>query len=771
MREQGLRQTSAEFQTRLGNRQIGAHLRAVRPLVLGHAATACVILAAFIRLVNPALLLGWAALMIIVCAHRFALARAFRRGGRRADRAFIRRFFANGIALGALNAVMLLWLWPQCASLPDYRVLLAVASVTLIAGSVLTMASLPRAASGYLVQAGGALVFVLLDQGGYLGGVTALLAAGACLAYGRQLAGTRRQIASRIARERGLSRSQETIRMLLNEDEGQGADWLFELDCEAQIINASDRFAAALGCSRAELNGRSFVDLFMASPERTRLGEHFEQLRPFRSLTMRVAARDGDDPVWWSVSARPSRRHGYGSGAFRGVIGDISATKRAEARVRHMANYDGMTGLPNRLMFNSALAQMVIEGKGKQRMVLLLVDLDHFKAVNDTLGHPIGDQLLKEFSQRLIDLLDESRLAGEGSIIARLGGDEFAILMGGEDSGDQAIRLAELLVTRMARPFMVSGNLIESGVSIGIAIAPYDGETGDQLLHNAALALHFAKDHGRGRWERFEQAMDQVIRERHALERDLRHALVRSELRLFLQPVVDVATRALKGYEALVRWESEDRGLVMPNDFIPLAEETGLIVALGEWVIRSAIAEAAAWPEPLMIAVNVSPAQLRSPNFLPTIIHALADSGLDPGRLEIEITEGVLLNDSAANLALLHKVRALGVRVSLDDFGTGYSSLNYLQLFPFDKIKIDRSFVSGMESRADCLAIVSAVIDLAHQLGMVTLAEGVEEEGQLEILRLKGCSMAQGWLFGKAMPSTHYAPTPDLEGESSQRAA
>ena len=770
-RDQRLHQTPTEFQTRLGNQQISAHLRVVRPLVLGHGLTALVIVAAFFPIVASVPLLAWAAAMLIACAHRIELARAFLRAGRRANPSHARWLFGNSVALGALHAAMLFWLWPQCADLPEYRLLLAMTSITLIAGSTFALASLPRAASTYLSLACGALMLLLLTQVGVASVATALLVSGASIVLFRQLAGVRRQFASRIMRDLELARSQDTIRMLLNDDDGKGADWLFELDSACRIVNSSDRFAAALGVARSELNGSAFIDLFAPSRERTRLHDHLTQKRAFRGLTMALATRAGDDPIWWSVSARPSRRLAHASVAFRGVIGDISATKRAEARVRHMANYDGMTGLPNRLMFNSALAQMVAKDVVRQRMVLLLVDIDHFKSVNDTLGHPIGDQLLKEFSQRLVDLVGDSRLAGEGSIVARLGGDEFAILMGGEDSADQAIRLAELLVTRMAEPFVISGNPIESGASIGMAISPFDGETADQLLHNATLALHFSKDQGRGRWERFEQAMDTQVRERHALERDLRHALVRNELRLFLQPIVDVATRSRKGYEALVRWESVERGLVMPNDFIPLAEETGLIVGLGEWVIRTAMAEAAAWQEPLMIAVNVSPAQLRSPNFLPTIIHGLADTGLDPGRLEIEITEGVLLNDSAANLAVLHKLHGLGVRVSLDDFGTGYSSLNYLQLVPFDKIKIDRSFVSGMETRADCRAIVSSVIELADQLDMVTLAEGVEEESQLEMLRDKGCTMAQGWLFGKAMPAAHYAPQALRDSEKNQHAA
>ena len=409
------------------------------------------------------------------------------------------------------------------------------------------------------------------------------------------------------------------------------------------------------------------------------------------------------------------------------MISDVSAEKQAEARVRHMAHYDALTGLPNRLMFNNALARMVADEAVAKRMVVMLIDVDHFKSVNDSLGHPIGDQYLRAVSSRLIECVTKSGLGGEGHIVARLGGDEFAVMMAGEDSADHAIRLAQKLVEKMTEPFLVSGHQIMSGVSIGLAIAPFDGDSAETLQRNADLALYCAKDSGRGCWERFEVGMDIAVRERHAMERDLREALAADEMRLFFQPLVDVATSKQSGFEALIRWQNAERGLVMPNEFIPLAEETGLIVPLGEWVIRTAMAEAARWSEPLTVAVNVSPVQMRSPNLLPTIIHALADTGLDPARFEVEITEGVLLHDSEANMAILHRMRDLGIKVALDDFGTGYSSLNYLRTFPFDKIKIDRSFVNDLEQREDCRAIVSAVIGLAHNLGMVTLAEGVED--------------------------------------------
>jgi EAL domain-containing protein (putative c-di-GMP-specific phosphodiesterase class I) len=291
-----------------------------------------------------------------------------------------------------------------------------------------------------------------------------------------------------------------------------------------------------------------------------------------------------------------------------------------------------------------------------------------------------------------------------------------------------------------------------------------DHATNAQMLqNNADIALYVAKKEGRNRWELFEPGMDVAVQQRHAIERDLRLALTRDEFRLYFQPLVNVETGLHTGFEALIRWEHPEHGMVMPNDFIPIAEESGLIVPMGEWVIRTAMAEAVRWSEPRTIAVNLSPVQLRSPNLLPTIINALGETGLDPARLEVEITESVLLNNCEANIAILNRLHDLGIKIALDDFGTGYASLNYLRTFPFDKIKIDRTFVTELGHRADCRAIVSAVISLANNLGMCTLAEGVESEEQLAALRSEGCSMVQGWLFGKAMPADHYASLRTLE--------
>jgi predicted signal transduction protein with EAL and GGDEF domain len=356
----------------------------------------------------------------------------------------------------------------------------------------------------------------------------------------------------------------------------------------------------------------------------------------------------------------------------------------------------------------------------------------------------MGDQFLRQFAAQLSAVIGGSGLGGSEPIVARLGGDEFAIAVTGDDACDHAVRLGALLVLALAEPLEVDGIELPCAISLGIALAPFHTDQQAQLQSYANIALGAAKTAGRGTWEMFQPDMDAKLHERHALAQ--------------IQPLVDVASEVKTGYEALLRWQHPIRGLLPPDTFIPIAEETGLIVPIGEWVIRTAFAEAATWPGKEVIAINLSPVQFSSPNLLAVIVNALGDSGIEPGRVEFEITEGVLLRDSEANINTLCRMQTLGVKIALDDFGTGYASLNYLLTFPFDKIKIDRSFISSLSTREESRAIVAAVIALANRLGMCTLAEGVDELEQLEQLKAQGCRMVQGWLFGKALPTEEYHP-------------
>ncbi len=735
------------------NREISAHFRLMRTFIFGHLLNVVLMAFIFAGTVSTLTLTLWCGSVIAVCAHRLYIARAHRVKANRLDPKRLRSLLTlNSIALALAMSLAYAYL-PSQASEMQF-LFLAVSFSTRISSAGLNLRTLPRCTVSYISIMTTGTVVALLAFASPITFAAAILLVVSAVFTVRSSLSSHNYFVIRILRERELNAASETVRLLLNDYEDQGSDWLFELEANGTLASVSQRFAQALDVKPEWLSGQSFLDLFDDSPERTQLGDHLANNRAFRNLAL--ALRVGDKSLWWSVSARPSASTLAGAARFRGVISDVSSERQAQARARHMAQYDALTELPNRFRFNTDLELLAKKVELGEHFCLLLIDIDRFKSVNDTLGHPIGDHFLKAMSQRISEIVRHSALGGEASLVARLGGDEFGILMMGEGVVDHAIRLCDELVTAAAEPFIIQGHQIISNLSIGLVIAPEDGDTAEKLMHNADLALYSAKDAGRGRWERFEPIMDVAIQKRHAMERDLRKALARNELELYFQPLVAADTGAHVGFEALLRWNHAERGMVMPNDFIPLAEETGLIVPIGEWIIREAMAEAVRWSEPLGVAINISPVQMRSPNLLPTIINALAVTGLDPARFEIEITEGVLLHDTDENMSILHKFHDLGLKIALDDFGTGYSSLNYLRTFPFDKIKIDRSFVNDLENHRDCREIVSAVIGLANNLGMVTLAEGVEELGQLEELRRGGCTMVQGWLFGKAMPAAHY---------------
>lgn len=435
-----------------------------------------------------------------------------------------------------------------------------------------------------------------------------------------------------------------------------------------------------------------------------------------------------------------------------GVSEDIAERKRAEAQIARLAHYDPLTDLPNRVLFQKSLTDALSRRARKgDQLAVHFIDLDRFKTVNDTLGHPLGDALLREAAERL------RRCVREGDTVARLGGDEFAVVQTGLSDMDGATRLAARIVAAMAAPFDLAGHQVVIGASVGVSAAPSDGEDVDELLKKADMALYRAKGDGRGAFHFFERAMDEQLQARRALELDLRRALQDGEFELFYQPLYHLGDERVTGCEALLRWNHPERGMVSPADFIPLAEEIGLIVPLGDWVLRNACAEAARWPDHVRLAVNLSPAQFRDRSLVATVVSALAASGLPAHRLELEITESVLLQDNAANMTMLHDLKALGVRISMDDFGTGYSSLSYLRSFPFDKIKIDQTFVRDILHDSDALAIIKAVLDLGASMGVVTTTEGVETQAQLDALRGQGCAEIQGYFISRPAPAADIA--------------
>ncbi|SFP78109.1 putative bifunctional diguanylate cyclase/phosphodiesterase [Sphingomonas rubra] len=431
--------------------------------------------------------------------------------------------------------------------------------------------------------------------------------------------------------------------------------------------------------------------------------------------------------------------------SFNRMVNDVGERER---QITHMALHDGLTGLANRTLLREYLSQTAARSAAGRQRALFCLDLDNFKVVNDTLGHPVGDALLCRVAARLL------AFAGEG-FVARLGGDEFALVI--DDAGRSLDRAATELLRIIGEPCVIDGHRIVPGTSIGIAII--DGPDCDPvtLTKNADLALYRAKHDGRGGYRFFEPAMDAEARKRRQMELDLHDAIAGGQLSLMFQPLFNLSEARVSAFEALLRWNHPTRGLVSPADFIPLAEDTGLILPIGEWVIREACRAARHWPDHVRIAVNVSPVQFRSPGLSAVILQALAESGLAPHRLELEITESLFIDNPAATLSSLHGLRDLGVRVALDDFGTGYSSLSYLRAFPFDKIKIDRSFIMDLLSSDGATAIIRSITTLAEALGMETTAEGVENAGQLDILREQGCSHIQGFYFSKPISEAHVA--------------
>ncbi len=550
--------------------------------------------------------------------------------------------------------------------------------------------------------------------------------------------------AVRLLRAKAVSESSETVQLLLNDYEEHGADWLWELSSDGRIINPSARFAEISGRTANILWNTVLVDLFDGGHDRAILERLIEKGQSFRNVVVNLTI--AGEEHWWSLSGRAVINSDSVFKGMRGVATDVSAAKRAEAKVAYMAHYDGLTDLPNRTLFNETLARALSRRPEDTLLGILYLDLDQFKTINDTLGHVVGDEVLKIAAKRIESCL------GLHDMVARLGGDEFAILLTDIRSKEQAQKIADKIVMLMGETIALENHEVNSGVSIGIAFAPDDGLTASELIKNADLALYSAKENGRHRHAVFEIGMHEAMQAKRLIEMDLRAALARNQLELYYQPLLNIESGEITSYEALLRWNHPEKGMIMPMIFIPIAEETGHIVQLGEWVIRSALMEAARWQEHLCVSVNLSPAQMRSANLLPAVINALAASGVDASRLELEITETVLMHDTQANLAVLHQLRALGIRIALDDFGTGYSSLNYLRSFPFDKIKIDRCFVDEVDSRDDNRAIVRAVTGLATTLGMVTTAEGVERADQLEELRREGCTEVQGYYFSRPVP-------------------
>ncbi|MBB6124188.1 EAL domain-containing protein [Sphingobium subterraneum] len=546
-------------------------------------------------------------------------------------------------------------------------------------------------------------------------------------------------------------RGRRSERLLLEYEEA-GRGWFWETDRTGVLTYISDRLARSLHSSAEQLTGRPLTDLIAAGDSMARegdrtLGFHLSARSSFSDVAVRVAV--SDDERWWAISGRPIiNEYGQFQG-FRGSGADLTEMRRSQAEVNRLAQYDSLTGLANRVQMMRTLEQAMTDPSGRMgECALLLLDLDRFKSVNDTMGHPAGDALLRQVSQRL------QRVVGDRGMVGRLGGDEFKVVMPGLVDRTKVAILAQAIIATLSQAYMIEDNQVVIGASIGIALCPDDGTTADALIRNADLALYAAKGDGRGVHRFYSAEMHADAEDRRRLEEDLRQALAGDALHLVYQPVVSAVTEKVSGFEALLRWNHPVRGPISPSVFIPIAEDAGLIPAIGEWVLRTACADAVHWPEGVRVAVNVSPIQFANPS-LPTIVmNTLAQTGLAAERLELEITESVFLNDDDATDRMFASLKAVGVRLALDDFGTGYSSLGYLKKAPFDKIKIDQSFVRGAAMRGSRnSAIIKSIVSLAEALNMDTTAEGVETHDELDLIRSLGCSHIQGFIYGQGAPA------------------
>ena len=549
---------------------------------------------------------------------------------------------------------------------------------------------------------------------------------------------------------RKLLGDQQRALNLVRDFERTGRGWFWETDRHGHLVYISSTVAAKLGRAPSDLQGKPFTDIIRKrigkddNEERT-LGFSLSSRTPFKELTVQAAVTG--EERWWSISGHPISNELGNFQGFRGSGTDLTEKKKSEREINQLARYDVLTGLANRLHITDLLERALKNHIGQpQPCALMLLDLDRFKAVNDTMGHPVGDQLLQQVAARLTQII------GDRGQVGRLGGDEFQIVLPQVTHTDKLANIANAIILSIAKPFSIEGELVRVGSSVGIAVSEGEGVSSSALVRNSDLALYAAKDAGRGVYRFYADAMHNQASERKAIEDALRDALAKDELRLVYQPIVDVASEQISGFEALIRWQRGGQPAISPAKFIPIAEESNLIIPIGEWIVRSACAAIADLGPGYRVAVNVSPRQFGNDKLPATIMSAVSAAGIRPEQLELEITEGIFLDESPENLEMFQRLKRTGVRLALDDFGTGYSALGYLKKAPFDKIKIDQSFVRGAADKSGMnAAIISSIVGLAAALKMETTAEGVETHDDLDLIRGLGCSHVQGYIYGKPM--------------------
>jgi diguanylate cyclase (GGDEF)-like protein len=696
------------------------------------------------------MLIGWAVLTGLVGVGVTMRRLASRhRDANSATLGDVRDTVLEGIALASVWSIPPLALGSR-VDIGTAMALWIVLSVMLTASAV-AMAALPLATLSFLGILGTAIAVMLVLIGSpLLAAATMLfvvLLMVSCFQRGKSLVVIR-------ANEIGLSERDETVSLLLREFEEEDGDWLWETDSARRIVRASPRFARSVHLDPVKINGMPLLQALAGvhwesgdfSSGLRMLADKLKNREPFRDILLPVQV--GEAERWFALAASPRHDDDGAFLGFRGVGSDVTAQRESADKINRMARYDMLTGLPNRLHLNEQLGRAMAEAeKWGTRCAFMMIDLDRFKAVNDSLGHPVGDRLLGRVSERL------GHLVSDNEVVGRLGGDEFAVVVRDASDTARVEKLAQAIIEMLSRPYEVDAHTLYIGASIGVAIGPRDGRTAEMLIRSADLALYRSKDAGGGVFHTYEPQLHVKAEERRVLEMALRQALEKGEMHLEYQPVVVAGSGSLTGFEALLRWTHPELGIISPAKFVPLAEDARLIVPMGEWVLRQACDEASRWPSPTRVAVNVSPEQLHNPAFVSVVASALANSGLPPERLELEVTEGVFMREGTVAVQVLERVLDLGVRLSLDDFGTGYSSLGYLARTRFSTIKIDRSFVQGAsKGQKEPVAIIRAVVALAQSLGMATTAEGVETEDEHRLIQDLGCTKVQGYYFGRPLP-------------------
>jgi len=741
-------------------RQILALLNLMPLIALGNAVNTLVICGVFWSSLPHVWLVVWGLTVTLALPVGYLWWRQLITQGHRPVAVFgaTRQVVGHVLAFGALWSVMPAIVFPQS----DHGQALLIATVvvgTICSGAFMLSPMAPAAWAFVGALSAGGVVGLLRADYATGQSLLALLSVYTVVMFGVVFANGR-TFMSRLRADAETDRQKQLIDLLLRDFEEHASDWLWEISPSGHLRHVSARLAESFGLPQRQLLLQPFMELLAhMSPKDdpdavAALGRMTTCIRmgqPFRDLELPV--RVGKESRWWALSAKPLHDERGRAAGWRGVGADVTQSRHAREELARLANQDALTGLANRHRFSTELSRL---GEGQVQdgrpCALLFIDLDNFKNINDTFGHSVGDQLLRRVAVRL------STCVADGDLLARLGGDEFALLTWRYASVDEAAALAERLLVLLAEPYQCDEVLLESRTSIGVALAPRDGRDPQSLLQCADLALYAAKAAGRNTYRFFDIAMAEAARSRVRLQQELGHALAAEQFTLHFQPQLKLDSGDVIGFEALVRWQHSERGLIGPGEFIPVAEETGQIVSLGNWVLREACRLATAWPDDLRVAVNLSAVQFRSSSLIELVDEALVHSGLAPERLELEITESALIEDHDGAQATLMALRSRGVRVAMDDFGTGYSSLAYLRRFPLDKLKIDGMFVRSLDSDEDAQAVVTAIISLARALHLDTTAEGIETAEQLVMLKALGCDDVQGYLIARPMPAGEVMP-------------